>query len=1205
MSKYPYKLKDLIDIEHTAQMFELLYEVAQIPNAMLDMEGNVLVGAGWQSICTDFHRKKPESAAICVESDTHINEEIAAGKPHCIYECPLGLVDSSCPIIIDGQHLGNVFTGQMLHTPLTDDARDRFRAQAKQYGYNEEAYLKALEQVPVFPIEQHKEILKLLANIAEQLAHSGLEKLKVIEQSKKLEESEERYNLAMAATKDGIYDWNLVTNEIYYSPTWKRMLGYEDDELPNELSVWEKLTKPEDVKASWKMQQEVINKQRDHFQMEFQMLRKDGHWVDILSRAEAVFDDTGKAIRMVGTHIDISERKLAEVALSNSEEKYRLIVENANDGIEISQDDKIIYSNTRFAKMLGYSVDEISGVRFDTIFTKEAKASLQERGRIVKSKELQSDTYETTFHRKDMSIIDVEVKYEITEFKGKPATFAIVRDITKRKLAEEDLRNSEMRYRSLIDATASIIWTTDATGGYVSPQPSWEKFTGQPWSEAKGYGWGKKIHPDDTERILAAWEKAVEELSIYETWGHVWNEELKEWCDFEVTAVPILALDGSLHEWVGIMTDITKRKQAEEALRTSEKLTRSITETAADAIISIDSEGIILSWNKAAQQIFGYTSSEMINSNLNRILPEQHKNNHQNGLKRLKSGGKAKLLGKTVEIQGLRKDGTEFPIELSLTSWASEKQKHYTGIIRDITDRKQTENELALSEEKYRTFVEQASEGIYLFEVKNPISVNQPADDQIKDLYKGHIVEANDSQAKMYGYDRADEILGKTLAELHGSTDDPENLKFLRSWIEADYRIVDMESHEADEDGNELWFSNNVIGHVEDGYLVHIWGTQTDITERKLAEVALLENEEKYRTLVESLQEGIGKVDENESFTFVNQAAADIFGFSIEEMIGKNLKEFISARAFDQIQEQTAKRKAGDSSKYELEVIREIGANRIIEVYATPIESEQQEYQGAFAIFPDITDRKRSEVEIKEALQKATAANEVKDQFVANISHEVRTPLNSILGFSDLLKQRYSDIISEKDRSIFGYINAASDRLMHTVDSILNLSLMTAGTINIQKQELDLGSITTQVVEQLKLSAQDKHLDLNFTPPKKPQVIFADEYCIHQSILNLTDNAIKYTKEGTVELKFGTRDDRVTLSVIDTGIGISDEYQKRLFDAYTQESEGFTKNNQGVGLGLTLTKQYLELNDVELEFESKKNIGTTFTLIFPKYEEKS
>jgi PAS domain S-box-containing protein len=129
------------------------------------------------------------------------------------------------------------------------------------------------------------------------------------------EENEKRFNLAMNASNDGLFDWNLETNEIYYSPGWKKMLGYEDHELPNDFSVWENTTNAEDVKKSWELQQELIAKQVDRFVMEFKMKHKKGHWVDILSRAEAIFNDNGKAVRIVGTHTDISGRKQAEKAL--------------------------------------------------------------------------------------------------------------------------------------------------------------------------------------------------------------------------------------------------------------------------------------------------------------------------------------------------------------------------------------------------------------------------------------------------------------------------------------------------------------------------------------------------------------------------------------------------------------------------------------------------------------------------------------------------------------------------------------------------------------------------------------------------------------------------------------------------------------------------------------------------------------------------
>ena len=135
---------------------------------------------------------------------------------------------------------------------------------------------------------------------------------------KALRESERRFALAMEFANDGLFDWNIVNNKIYYSPVWKRLLGYEDDELPNDFSVWETLIHPEDAKRSWKMQNELINKKRDKFEIEFRMKHKDGHWVDILSRANAIFDDANKAVRIIGTHVDITKRKELETQLQQA-----------------------------------------------------------------------------------------------------------------------------------------------------------------------------------------------------------------------------------------------------------------------------------------------------------------------------------------------------------------------------------------------------------------------------------------------------------------------------------------------------------------------------------------------------------------------------------------------------------------------------------------------------------------------------------------------------------------------------------------------------------------------------------------------------------------------------------------------------------------------------------------------------------------------
>lgn len=196
----------------------------------------------------------------------------------------------------------------------------------------------------IHDITERKHVEQLLQEKSEKIAAQNEEmavqneelnqiNLELLESKQKAEENEERFNLAMQASNDGIFDWNLLTNDIYYSPAWKKMLGYEEHELPNDFSVWEKTTDPEDVKKSWELQQKLINKQIDRFVIEFKMKHKAGHWIDVLAQAEAVFNDKGKAVRIVGTHTDITKRKQAERALKDSEQRFRSLVNTLNSGV--------------------------------------------------------------------------------------------------------------------------------------------------------------------------------------------------------------------------------------------------------------------------------------------------------------------------------------------------------------------------------------------------------------------------------------------------------------------------------------------------------------------------------------------------------------------------------------------------------------------------------------------------------------------------------------------------------------------------------------------------------------------------------------------------------------------------------------------------------------------------------------------------------
>ena len=259
----------------------------------------------------------------------------------------------------------------------------------------------------------------------------------------KIRESEQRFNLAMNASTDGLFDWNLTTNEIYYSPRWKNMFGYQNHELPNDFSVWENLTEPEDVKKSWEMQRELIAKKRDRFVLEFRMKHKNGSWVDILSRAEAIFDETGKAIRIVGTHQDISERKKIQRELIQSEEQYKTLLENLPVGVFRSTvSGKVLSANTAMAEMYGYnSVEEMLKVPAQKYYHHENPREKMIQELVDKGFLL---GYETKEFKKDGTTVWISANYRLLKnynYKQEDGPYidGVLVDITQKKKYEKEL----------------------------------------------------------------------------------------------------------------------------------------------------------------------------------------------------------------------------------------------------------------------------------------------------------------------------------------------------------------------------------------------------------------------------------------------------------------------------------------------------------------------------------------------------------------------------------------------------------------------------------------------------------------------------------------------------------------------------------------------------------------------------------------------
>ncbi|MBT3227919.1 MAG: PAS domain-containing sensor histidine kinase [Candidatus Marinimicrobia bacterium] len=377
-----------------------------------------------------------------------------------------------------------------------------------------------------------------------------------------------------------------------------------------------------------------------------------------------------------------------------------------------------------------------------------------------------------------------------------------------------------------------------------------------------------------------------------------------------------------------------------------------------------------------------------------------------------------------------------------------------------------------------------------------------------------------------------------------------------------------------------------------------------DLSEQREIEAEHIENEAKYQTLLKYSSDLIFLIDDKGVILSVNRATTKYLGRKTSEIEGQNISEMFPAQTLKTFQGYLNKAFiSGKSITYETPMPT---TNEAIWVSTSinPVRDRSGNVTAVLGVSRDITAWKQAEEGLEQALIEARNANKVKDQFIANITHEIRTPLTSITGFTDRLKQSLGENLKPAEEDYFKFIYNSSNRLLRTVDSIINLSQLEAGTLQLDLKLHHLGQLIHLLCEKLTPEATEKGLKLDCRLLTDDDETWFDQHSIYHSIHNILQNAIKYTDEGSITVQLERMNGKLQLTFTDTGIGISDEYRQRMFQVFSQESEGMEKDYQGIGLGLALTKRYLDMNHVKIGVDSEKGSGSTFTLIFPNHSGK-
>jgi PAS domain S-box-containing protein len=758
------------------------------------------------------------------------------------------------------------------------------------------------------------------------------------------------------------------------------------------------------------------------------------------------------------------------------------------------------------------------------------------------------------------------------------------------------------------------------------------------------------------------------------------------------------------------------------SLRQREERFRAVTETAYDAIVTADADGEIVSWNASAARMFGFDKAEIIGQPLTRIIPPRFQKAAMDGFQRLMNGDPEGKDRSIAELIGRRKDGSEFLVERSIALWQTEDGRYFTCTMRDIAERRKTENalrdsttmlneaqriarvgswtldvrtgDLIWSDEVFHLFeidpnrfsatydafldlihpddrdaVSQAyadslvmrqpydithrlrmsdgrikwvhEKGLSEFDATGKplrshgtvqdVTERKQQEEQSRQLLALHetildnalvgivylrqrkIISCNRRLEEIFHYEPG-ELVGESTERLYDSHETYDHIGDVAYQAVGEGKNYSCEVMLRHKDGSVFWGALN--GRAIDPANPHegsIW-IYADISERRRAE----EESSKLKQALEQSPVSIVVTNRMGVIEYINPSFTRITGYSREEAIGKTpaiLKSDETPRATHEDLWRTI-----FAGKTWHGILRNRCKNGDLiweETSISPIFNEDREITHFVAVKEDVTERKRIEqelevhqthledlvmqrtVELNDALAAARLADRSKDEFLANITHELRTPLSAVIGFSSLARPFASDA---RQREYLDKVNSAGKTLAGIIDDLLDLSKIVAGRMDFEKRSFSLRQVVTRSRSVISYKAQEKGLQLvEQISEEIPDVLLGDSLRVEQILLNLLSNAVKFTESGRVELRVGllshdTQRVCLNIEVEDTGIGLSEEGIALMFKPFSQADASMTRKFGGTGLGLAICKRLAELMDGGIGVTSIEGSGSIFSV---------
>ena len=980
---------------------------------------------------------------------------------------------------------------------------------------------------------------------------------------------EEKHRILLHTAMDGFWLADNQGRILEVNRTYVQMSGYSADELVtmkiSDLEVNESET---DTVNHF---QKILSQGEDRF--ETRQRRKNGTTYDVEVSVQYKPIEGGLFVAFIR---DITERKHAEAALlendrllKESQEIARLgsFVWELSTGLWKSSNilDEIFGIDETYIRSFEGWVDLIHPDWRETMTDYVVNEILGKHQKFDKEYKILNHKNRQEFWVHGLAIMEFDNTNQPKQLIG------TITDITERKQVELALIDSESNLNAIVNITDDSIFLLSGNETCLILNEIGAKRLGRTREQTIGCKLADVFSPEIEARRRPFFNRALlngEKVTFEDERNGRWMVN---------NLYPILNSEGQVVRLACYSRDITERKMVEQALTESEEKYRILLNGSSYGILAIDVESRqFLFSNPAICQLFGYTDEEFQRLSLGNLVPKE-------SLDLVISEFESQMRGdKTVSSAQpcIRKDGTIFYADIAGAPIILNGRKCSVGFFIDVTERKKAQEYLMESESSLRQAQEIAMMGSWELDL-----INQKAkwSENCFILYglKPFEIEPTFEYFKSRVHPDDLHIIDETF----------KNIFKFKKPSKAEVRILFP-------DGEDKWAQINLAPVVLEDELVALKGIQIDITERKKAQESLRVSEEKYRSLFENVQDVFYLIDPYGIIQDISPSVSHFSEFIRDELIGTN----VFNQYYDPNDREiflNALKKNGEVRDYEIRFKTKNGEIKVASVNASLIFDADGKPNHIDGSLRDISERKKAEQELIKAKEKAEESDRLKSAFLANMSHEIRTPMNGILGFAELLKE--PQLTGEKQQNYIRIIEKSGKRMLNIINDLVSISKIEAGQMNVSISATNINDQIESVYNFFSPEVERKglHLIIQSLLPSKEAIIKTDRDKLYAILTNLVGNAFKFTSAGSIEFGVEKKGGYFEFFVKDTGVGVPENKKKIIFERFRQGSELLSKPYEGAGLGLSISKSYVEMLSGKMWLESEPEEGSTFYFTLP------